>query len=122
MNIDNLIVACILIILVLLVLLYMEKPPERIEGESDSAYQAKLHDHQCVVKGNRNTLIAGLVLALGAYWYRVIKVKKHDILKYMLADFEVQGGAVEAMGEDETEYYRGDDSGAVSDMSDDDNY
>ena len=79
-----------------------------MEGETDVEYQRKKYDFKCIIEGNRNALLAGLVLSLGAYWYRVVKAQKQDILSDLFKHGRIKtGGVVESMDSNEPDLYKG---------------
>lgn len=74
MNLNIIISYITVLILILLIILVIKyENPKQEMNESDEDYQKRLNNYRCNYKGNRNALLAGLILSIGIYWFRMLK-------------------------------------------------
>lgn len=96
MGIDILAIVIVLIVIALWVVISKYKVPSQESNESDEDYHQRIKDYKCEYEGNRNLLLVGLGLSVGAYLYRKPSEQKRG---------GIFGGFSETMDDDEPQYY-----------------
>ena len=97
MGVSILSIIIVFVIIALWVVMNGYKIPTQESNESDEDYQKRIKDYNCTYEGNRNLLLVGLVIAIGAYLYKNnANAALHE---------GVWGGYIESMEDDEHKYY-----------------
>jgi hypothetical protein len=93
---DKLVYAVLIVSIIFLVLVYVNyKLPSKEVNETDAEYQTRLNDYNCVYYGNRNMLLAVIIISSSLYAHK------------SLGKARVSGGSVVHMSSVEPNLYKG---------------